>query len=1084
MEYLLRKFHGVNSLSLSLSKDALQCVSTQNLKFSRFVFVFLLFLGSFFVFGAGKASAVYPVAGWRKFLLTGLLCSFFIFLGGLAFASPAYGATYYVDKTCVTNGNGSYKSGGGCADVVGEEGPYNTLTNTPTGNIYLFAGGKTHNYNTNLNFTNANTEIGSYDLATGLRLTDGSNKAILNFSSGYGVATAVSTSGGNVLSNLEIIRGDITGTAVSHGYWVGSFTMSHVEVSGGLYGANIRPSSGTPSDVTIEDCTFENAGGIQSALQVKGLNSTTLATNVTILDTIIRDNSNVGGNFENINNLTMERVTSTGNKVGLSFKYITNFSITDSSGNNNGDGINTGSGIRFDSGCSNGIVRGCEASENSEDGFTFVDTVPSVAPQGIDLYTCKAHLNGDLDDTTIPSNAGDGFTVHSSANDINAYYSDFSLNHNSGAAVVGTSSGSLINCVLSGNGYDDGVEGFNGPYENRGGLAIQSTDNWTVKNSIISKNWPREIKLDTNSKSHFIGYNNNYYNTEGEDESFSLDGGATFSGSYSAFLAGLVIPALDNSSLYVDAKFISSSNFNLQSTSPAIDSGTDVSLTTDYAGNPIYGTPDIGAYEYQPPYTIGTTAVPQTGSVRIYSNGKYRALIASTTADTITPANFSVVPAGGGYYTASTSAFMDLNIDNWEMTGNKNKSWTATSSADGVGQTHATSTVFTIGDLTPDSYYTFKIDGSATTTAITGYGTTTCSPSIGDNTNIACLSDSSGIVQFTYSGGYSTHTFSLEKDITSPAGFTVSSPANNTVNSDSRPVLSWNASSDTESGIAKYKLYIDNALDSDNISNTATSQTPGQNLACGSHSWYVTAVDNNGNTTNSNTFNYTRDCNTIPIYLLNSQNNNNNTANTNNDNNSDTSPDDDASGDDSEGSDVSDNQENKTATQQNSVETPRRGVSTLEKLMSEAREIIAIKTNTLNNFIANGTDTTKTLGAGERAGVTASFKSAFGRNPATETDWQDVIKIANGRWPGQKNEKTEANASAAFKKIYQREPDKTNPHDNNAIAIISYGLRPASRNLNSEKKSIQFFKNIYGYAPKSAMAWDIVRAIAYSGAKR
>ncbi|MFA6928669.1 MAG: right-handed parallel beta-helix repeat-containing protein, partial [Patescibacteria group bacterium] len=265
---------------------------------------------------------------------------------------------------------------------------------------------------------------------------------------------------------------------------------------------------------------------------------------------------------------------------------------------------------------------------------------------------------------------------------------------------------------------------------------------------------------------------------------------------------------------FADPLFTSASDLHITNTSPAIDAGTDVSLTTDYAGNPIYGTPDIGAYEYQPPYTVGSNAIPQTGSIRIYSDGQYRALVATTTADTITTSNFSVVPAGGGFYTASTSAFMDLNINTWETAGDKNKSWTATSSS-ASGFTHATSTVYTIGDLAPDSYYTFKIDNTATTTAITGYGATTCQTSYGNGTNLTCLSDSSGIVQFTYSGGYSTHTFELEKDITRPAIFTASSPANNTVNSDSRPTLSWNASSDTESGIAKYQLYIDNTLDSD-----------------------------------------------------------------------------------------------------------------------------------------------------------------------------------------------------------------------------------------------------------------------------
>jgi hypothetical protein len=40
-------------------------------------------------------------------------------------------------------------------------------------------------------------------------------------------------------------------------------------------------------------------------------------------------------------------------------------------------------------------------------------------------------------------------------------------------------------------------------------------------------------------------------------------------------------------------------DFTLQATSPCINAGTDVNITTDYAGNPIVGAPDIGAYEFQ-----------------------------------------------------------------------------------------------------------------------------------------------------------------------------------------------------------------------------------------------------------------------------------------------------------------------------------------------------------------------------------------------------------------------------------------------------------------------------------------------------
>lgn len=45
--------------------------------------------------------------------------------------------------------------------------------------------------------------------------------------------------------------------------------------------------------------------------------------------------------------------------------------------------------------------------------------------------------------------------------------------------------------------------------------------------------------------------------------------------------------------------FSAVTDFQLQPSSPAINAGTDVGLTEDYAGNPIVGVPDIGAYEYQ-----------------------------------------------------------------------------------------------------------------------------------------------------------------------------------------------------------------------------------------------------------------------------------------------------------------------------------------------------------------------------------------------------------------------------------------------------------------------------------------------------
>ena len=61
---------------------------------------------------------------------------------------------------------------------------------------------------------------------------------------------------------------------------------------------------------------------------------------------------------------------------------------------------------------------------------------------------------------------------------------------------------------------------------------------------------------------------------------------------------------------------------------------------------------------------------------------------------------------------------------------------------------------------------------------------------------------------------------------------------------------------------------------------------------------------------------------------------------------------------------------------------------------------------------------------------------------------------------------------------------RNNPYDDAAIMLIAYGLRPSSRNLDSEKTAIKFFNAIYGYNPVIANDWNIIRAIAYSGATR
>lgn len=157
----------------------------------------------------------------------------------------------------------------------------------------------------------------------------------------------------------------------------------------------------------------------------------------------------------------------------------------------------------------------------------------------------------------------------------------------------------------------------------------------------------------------------------------------------------------------------------------------------------------LAEYLFYTKYTMGTDEVDIGAGARLYADGKFR----NVSATTGVTADFTVTPVGGvgAFDSDDRSAYMDITISNWSTTGDKDKTWTASSST-GAGLSQAGSTVYTIGDLLPSAYYQFKLDG-ALSTAITG---STCNGSL-------CQADSSGSLTFTYTGGYSSHTFNLDR---------------------------------------------------------------------------------------------------------------------------------------------------------------------------------------------------------------------------------------------------------------------------------------------------------------------------------
>jgi hypothetical protein len=138
----------------------------------------------------------------------------------------------------------------------------------------------------------------------------------------------------------------------------------------------------------------------------------------------------------------------------------------------------------------------------------------------------------------------------------------------------------------------------------------------------------------------------------------------------------------------------------------------------------------------------------------------------------------------------------------------------------------------------------------------------------------------------------------------------------------------------------------------------------------------------------------------------------------------------------------------------------------------------------ISYFIKYGSPTTRKIGENSRTAALSSFINAFQKVPENIEDWQDVIKIANGRQTQLKSQIAEDRGKAFFKQIYSREPNLQNIYDLNAVMIISYGLSSPNVNIISEKKSMITFVAIFKRTPQSTDDWNIIKAIAYSGAKK
>src|ERR1035438_8112898 len=347
----------------------------------------------------------------------------------------------------------------------------------------------------------------------------------------------------------------------------------------------------------------------------------------------------------------------------------------------------------------------------------------------------------------------DGIDIHANCSNETVMNNVVADNGDAGFAFVLNSSGVIYNNTIARNGTMG--------YTVRGGFYNSGTGSWTLENNILMNNYPNEYTVDSFALPPVTISNDNlFFHNRDANSLFYNDSSAT----YYNLAQWQTAFSQDLNSLNANPSFVNSStayssfsDFYLQSSSPAIDAGTPIAgITNDILGNPIYGTPDIGAYEYQPPYTLATTTpnpIDIGAGARIYGDGSFRYL--GTTSGVT--AHLDVTPQSGNFLAYATTtprpAWLDItNIVNWT---NSHKTWTESNAA-----TSSMVTDHTVGDLDNNTYYTITIT-NASSSNISGINGTSCNVV---NGNAICESNSGGTLSFQYNGGYSTHTFDMSED--------------------------------------------------------------------------------------------------------------------------------------------------------------------------------------------------------------------------------------------------------------------------------------------------------------------------------
>lgn len=677
-----------------------------------------------------------------------------------------------------------------------------------------------------------------------------SNVKVQNCNFSGGSSFGFANTSGITIDNVTVDSS--TGVSINIINTSSNVNISDVTVSNSL--ANNFPSISLQNagNITLENVQVTGSG--EKGISIYGKTSGTISL-TDVYAGITRErvsdgNEQAGINISSCNNVLLQaseiyssyNVNSGSNGtdrgiliVDSSFQegsYLKNFNIS----NNGDDGIfiDDSSNIYIQDGIANvndvglqvygalssGIViDNVEMNHNRGDGFNCADTEGrrDSFPEMIIKYSEASYNGPAILGEVIGS--GDGYSSHEDCN-VKMYYSIGIGNSLTGVANVEASCGSIYNSLF----VDNGIEGtpraniyLTAEYEE--GISSQG---YIFYNNIGVGNDHDALFEDRGGSRHTVDYN--LYNPTNEESFYS--NGNIFSNWLSYHTTNNKEPNSQNADpLFTDPD---NDDFTLAYLSPAIDAGTHIDgitqncsgACTDYTGvNSIYGLPDIGAYEYQPPYEMGNDKVSTSSPIRMYGDEKFRNKEAPDAEDITADLDITIPDS-------DKSEWLDIEITSWGDT----KTWTESTTES------ITNTAHTIGDLQANKYYNVSVDDEL------GLNIT------GDDCNEGiCASDNNGQIIFTYTGTYSEHTFQVEEGDNSAPTISNGEPNGSSSNTTQTLEVTTN-----ETATCKYSTTANTSYaemtDTFTNTNSTTHNQELTNLTLGTHAYYVRCQDELENT--------------------------------------------------------------------------------------------------------------------------------------------------------------------------------------------------------------------------------------------